>query len=68
MRENAPPVELHTHNWLWYLLHDPLRLGILLGAIVATWLIVRRLRRRTRRGHAPGRRRWRPSCRGAAST
>jgi hypothetical protein len=48
-RDVAPPITLHEHNWLWRLLHDPLKLGIILGAVVAAFLIQRRLRRKRRR-------------------
>jgi hypothetical protein len=53
MRDYAPPVELHEHNWLWRFLHwwldNPMRLGILVGSLIAAWMTYRRLRKKQRR-------------------
>src|SRR5262249_52502555 len=53
MRESAPPIELKEHSWLWRFLHwwidDPIRLGILIGSLIAAWLAYRRLSKRKRR-------------------
>ncbi len=46
LRGLAAPIALFQRTWLWNLLHDPLELGLAIGAFVAIFLLARWPRKR----------------------